>query len=193
MFKLRHLWLKLLTTRSLVICDGEITLRLTSVIKRFCTNGTLSNKPCVQDNLERFYSTMRGKGGPFVLYPNSKEFKERLQVYLKIKFLADETFGLLSRKEELKITDEFDATFTYDPNIPQYDFNELEEEGMANMAATIVKEMSTVQDLSVDTLLPDLKSIFSFFVYSHPKDSLLDGKTKLLTGNLNEMKPIMDT
>ena len=135
-----------------------------------------------QDKLERYYSRRRGDGSCFILYPDALEFKRRMEHELKTTFLGDETFGLLGRKTQLKITNEFDAKFEFDPNTPSYEFTPVEEEGMKQMATDLVCEMNTTFKITVDTLLPDLKKIFSFFVASHPKDGLLDGKLKISSG-----------
>ena len=144
-----------------------------------------------QDDLERYYSRMRGDGSSFILYPDSLEFKRRMEHELKIKFLEDEPFNLLGRKSELKITNEFDAKFEIDPNTPLCEFSDLEEEGMKKMADDVVCELNATYKITVETLLPDLKKIYSFFVASHPKDSLLDGKFKILSGKVNETKAFL--
>ena len=48
-----------------------------------------------QDFLERYYSRMRGEGSSFILYPDSLEFKRRMEHELKTTFLEDESFNLL--------------------------------------------------------------------------------------------------
>ena len=132
---------------------------------------------------------MRGKFSTFNLFPDSLDFKQRMEHDIRVQLLKDNSFNLLARKSELGVTHEFDAKFELDPNLPMHHvFNNLEEEGMADMAADVVLHMKHLQDISVETLLPNLKRMYCFFVQSHPEDGLVEGKTRILTGKVNETK-----
>ena len=123
-------------------------------------------------------------GGGFCLYPNSLQFKQRFEQHLKIELLKDKDFDLLSRKEDLQITNENDVEFPpYDEShFPDLDFNPFELQGLEMLATQTVHELKKFQEsLTPEILLPDLKKIFSYFVFCHPKDGLLDG-TNLLSG-----------
>ena len=56
-----------------------------------------------KDYLERKYSEIRGLGGGFCLHPTQLQFRQRLGQSMKLQVLKDESFDLLSLKNDFPI------------------------------------------------------------------------------------------
>ena len=136
----------------------------------------------LKDYVERQFSIFRGKGGPFCLYPTSLQFCERLIDNVTDSLLESEKYDLLSRQSEFEVSDCNDATFIFDPNLQIIDFPPAVLKGLTEDFKFVSHRMRQKHDFSdKDFCFNEFKLIYTFFVNSHPKDGLLEGKNRIET------------
>ena len=142
----------------------------------------------LQDYVERFFSTIRGLLQRFCLYPNALQFADRINHFVKTTLTKDEGFNFLGKESEFKTSDANNVKFSFDPNLPIKDFEPLELIGIEEMADLTIHKMSKVQDFPCrNTFLSHFKHMYTYFLESHPKDSLCEGNF-IINAFTNELK-----
>ena len=139
--------------------------------------------PCIlpyflsQDELERFFSEIRGLGGGFCLHPSPLQFKQRLGQSVKLVLLADESFNLLSKRDQFNFCDpqnnvKFDQ---FVREVPENVYSDIQIKGICkDLANEVTSKFPDLKNLNwLGISLDDrLMKMYHFFDQSHPALSL---------------------